>query len=129
MKQAQCLGTLLFHESRGEGITGRLGVASVALQRASRAIPKYGSLDICAIMKEDRQFSWYRKHPRVLTIDELGDMLYEAHLILEQYSAGTFIDVTGGATHFATKGTHNYWTRKFRHTVTIGNLKFYKDKK
>lgn len=123
LKQAQCLSLALYHESRGEGIKGRAATAAVVLNRAS----KHG-MDVCEVLSIRGQFSWYRLKPNMLSVNVLGHLLYDAHLYIEAYKRGTFVDNTFCATHFATKGTHNYWTKKFKHTVTIGNHKFYKEK-
>jgi len=127
LKQVYCLATAMYRESLSEGINGRLGVASVALKRASLDIDGH-SIDVCSVISKRGQFTWWNKSPYVLTKDELGDILYDAHIILEQYKDRTFTDVTNNATHFVTKGTRNYWTQKFKHTVTIGNLEFYRER-
>lgn len=120
---AQCLAVALFYEGRGEGITGRLAIASVILNRASRGIP------ICDVISQPGQFSWwsqYVKNNVPLTNEQLGDILYEAYVILEQHRDGEFLDVTEGARHFAGKHVRNYWTKSLTRTCTIGNLSFYK---
>lgn len=123
LKQAQCLAVALYHEARGEPLRGIAAVAAVVLNRASKH-----NMDVCKVISMPKQFSWYKHKPNMLPVSVLGPLLYDAHLYLEAYKRGTFVDNTFGATHFATKGTHNYWTKKFRKTITINNHAFYKER-
>ena len=123
LKQAQCLSLALYHESRGEGIKGRAATAAVVLNRAS----KHG-MDVCEVVSMPKQFSWYKRKPNMLPVNVLGHLLYDAHLYLEAYGNGIFQDITFGATHFSHKSVNNYWTRRLKHTITIGSHKFYKEK-
>lgn len=51
-----CLALAVFHESRGEPIKGQQAVAEVIVNRTESA--KYPT-DICAVIKQQGQFSWY----------------------------------------------------------------------
>jgi hypothetical protein len=55
--EIECLALNVYHESRGEYVFGRMLVAEVSKNRkGSKHFPD----TICAVVKEDRQFSWTR---------------------------------------------------------------------
>ena len=58
MAAALCLSTIVHYEARGESLQGKIAVASVVMNRVeSKKFPK----DVCAVMRQRGQFSFYRK--------------------------------------------------------------------
>ena len=54
-----CLALAVFYESRGEPLRGQKAVAEVIVNRAeSGKYPK----DICSVIKQQGQFSWYNRN-------------------------------------------------------------------
>jgi len=53
--QLKCMKDVIYFEARGEGYAGKAAVANVVLNRAkSTAYPR----DVCAVVYQNRQFSW-----------------------------------------------------------------------
>lgn len=120
-QEIHCLATVLWHESRGESVKGQLAVASVVLNRAIKK-----NTTVCNVMSHSKQFSWYANKPELLDKSILWKQLYLAEGAYAKFAVGKH-DTTRGASHFVTKNTHNYWTRKLKHVATIGNHKLYKE--
>lgn len=116
-----CLSNILWREARGESIKGQHSVALVVLNRAKRR-----KLSVCAIMAQPKQFSWYEKHPDIVPLNIMHKQLALAYDTYTKYMKNEHKDHTKGATHFSGEYVNNYWTRKFKHTVTIGKHKFYR---
>lgn len=55
-KETQCLAKNIYHEARGEGLAGMVGVAQVTLNRADRQYR--GKSSICGVVHDSNQFSW-----------------------------------------------------------------------
>lgn len=51
-----CLSLNVYHEARGQSIAGQVAVAQVTMNRVHS--PKYPD-DVCSVVYEHKQFSWY----------------------------------------------------------------------
>ena len=56
-ESVMCLAILVFNEARGEDIKGKQAVMEVAYNRTKhKSYPK----DVCSVIKQRNQFSWYK---------------------------------------------------------------------
>ena len=117
-----CLALNMYHEARGEGIDGMVAVGEVTLNRVES--PRYPD-NVCAVVKQRRQFSWYRgnltppNNEAYLASVEIAEVLLsdeddEIRLGLE-------------ATHFHNSSVNPRWSREFVLVGVIGNHRFYKE--
>jgi spore germination cell wall hydrolase CwlJ-like protein len=121
--QLKCMKDVIYFEARGEGYAGKAAVANVVLNRAkSTAYPR----DVCAVVYQNRQFSWtIDKSKHGVRVKHGKDIEAVASLAL----ASLLKDNTGGATHFHTVDILPYWALSLYNTVTIGRHVFYKQSK
>jgi spore germination cell wall hydrolase CwlJ-like protein len=121
--QLKCMKDVIYFEARGEGYAGKAAVANVVLNRAkSTAYPR----DVCAVVYQNRQFSWtIDKSKHGVRVKHGKDIEAVASLAL----ANLLKDNTGGATHFHTVDILPYWASSLYNTVTIGRHIFYKQPK
>ena len=117
-----CLAKVMYYESRGESKKGQLAVAHTVINRAVKR-----KLSICETMRQRKQFSWYSPEKEKIALSRIDKQLALAYDVMQEHDNGRRVDVVAGATHFATQGIVNYWTAKFRHIVTIGKHKFYRE--
>ena len=52
-----CLALTIYHESRGEPVSGQYAVAEVVVNRSQER-----NLSICDVVYEKNQFSWVKAH-------------------------------------------------------------------
>lgn len=55
-KELQCLAKNIYHEARGEGIAGMMGIAQITLNRADSQ--HRGKKTLCGVVHDTKQFSW-----------------------------------------------------------------------
>lgn len=55
-KEIHCLAKNIYHEARGEGFVGMMGVAQITLNRADKQYR--GKSNICSVVNDSNQFSW-----------------------------------------------------------------------
>jgi spore germination cell wall hydrolase CwlJ-like protein len=129
-----CLAKVIYFEARNQDITGRMGVASVALNRFT----DWGRFkSLCDVVFDGCSFSWVcqKNLPRepLDTRDihekEGWDMaLSLSRVILISFMNGTMVDPTNGSHYY-----HEfhltpppYWANMALHTVDIGEHRFYR---
>ena len=117
-----CLSLTLYHEARGEGIDGMHAVAHVIMNRV--ADPRWPD-DICAVTRQDDQFSWIRE------VNPLPDdtVAWNRAVFVSFHVMDGAPDNTGGATNYHKINKHNivpYWVRELTETKRIGSHVFYK---
>lgn len=122
IRQERCLATIVYWEARGESKKGQLAVAHTVINRALKR-----KLSICETMRQRKQFSWYSPEKEKIALSRIDKQLALAYDVMQEHDSGRRVDVVAGATHFATRGIVNYWTAKFKHIVTIGKHKFYRE--
>ena len=121
-----CLAEALYHEARGESLTGQIAVAEVILNR--RDSGRYPDT-VCGVVQQGTgekwmcQFSYY--------CDGLSDEIRDedswdlmgriARVMLD----GAPSDLTDGAMFYHTNAVHPYWAEEFFQTAEIGAHLFY----
>ena len=118
-KQLTCLAKNIYYESRGEPLTGQLAVANVTVNRK-----KNNNSTICIEVYKPNQFSWTGKRLNQPSGDEWYKAQAIAFIVLNKPALVN--DLTKGATYFHS-GSKPYDFKHFKHTVTIGNHKFYRE--
>ena len=144
----ECLALNMYHEARGQGSAGLLGVSSVVLNRVKdRRFPD----TICGVVyqgptreswktrqtpdpndatfypvKHRCQFSWYCDGRS----DEPRDKkTYKRLLTISKsivYNTINFVDITDGATHYHADYVRPAWAKVKTRTTRIGNHIFYR---
>lgn len=112
-----CLAAVIFHEARGEPELGKLAVANVVINRT-----KTRNLNECQVVKQKRQFSWYRGQSQ---IDKMRNPKYEEYLKLANKARAR--DVTNGATFFHATTVCPNWSYYLIRSKSIGGHRFYRE--
>lgn len=81
-KEMQCLAKNIYHEARGEGIAGMMGVAQVTLNRADTQYR--GKKTLCGVVHDSHQFSWTKDNQKTRKLDKPSwqQSLHIAQLVL-----------------------------------------------
>lgn len=126
-RSIDCLASNIYYEARGESKLGKIAVGLVTINRVKD--PRYPDT-ICEVVREPKQFSWYRpgKIVRLASsgnamygrIRELAVTVYDTY-----YTSSTPDDITHGATHFHSKSVNPSWNGKVK-VASIGNHVFFK---
>ena len=117
----RCLALNIFHESRGEPILGQLAVANVTMNRFNDS-----TRTICQIVYSPGQFEWTSKRLRNPGGDQWYQALALSWLVLNQ--PDLVRDVTRNAKYFHSYRRTPGSFRRFEHTTTIGNHRFYRER-
>jgi N-acetylmuramoyl-L-alanine amidase len=117
-KQLNCLAQNIYHEARGEPVSGQLAVAFVTLNRThSDKFPD----NICSVVHQKNQFSWTKHKPKIREQAAWTAAQNTAVTAKTLYASGQ--DNTDGALYFDSgKRKQSYHKRR---TVKIGNHSFY----
>lgn len=124
----KCLAEAIYFESRGEPLSGQIGVAEVILNRVdSPAYPK----SVCGVTHQGVgtagracQFSYACDgHPDVMRSAVSRE---RAEKLATLMLAGRERVVTGGATHFHAVSVRPGWAGKMTRTAKIGSHTFYR---
>ena len=116
----QCLALNVYWEARNQALSGQLAVAQVTMNRVRD--PRYPN-DICEVVYDHRQFSWYW--------DGLPDSPREPHAWLNaRLVASAAIHGSGHAeldrvTHYHAVYSQPYWKDSMTMVTTIGDHVFY----
>jgi N-acetylmuramoyl-L-alanine amidase len=122
-REVRCMAANIYHEARGESITGQKAVASVTMNRVkSDSYPK----SVCGVVHQKSQFSWTGSKPIPQKIPK--KIVDIARQYVVQYNSKS-MDVTAGATYFHTVTTRPSWSKRFKRTTRIGNHIFYRQSK
>lgn len=121
-RSVNCLALNIYHEARGEPLLGQLAVANVTINRRQDSP---GS-SICSIVYSPNQFNWTSKRLRAPTGDAWRQATVIAWIVIHQPELIT--DVTGNAKYFHSARRTAGIFRRFEHTVTIGNHRFYRER-
>jgi spore germination cell wall hydrolase CwlJ-like protein len=115
-----CLALNIYHEARGESLTGQIAVAQVTLNRSRD--PAYPD-EIYEVVYQDHQFSWTSQEPPEKELASLALAIWIARKTL----VGSLPDPTDGATHFYSGTKTPYWAPSMEVTNRIGGHTFLKD--
>ncbi len=124
----QCLQEALYHEARGEAITGQFAVAEVILNRVD--LPNYPD-SVCGVVHQNAhlnnacQFS-YACNGRSRAMPERQARALAAR-IAQVMLSGAPRELTDGATHFHTRAVRPSWSRRFAQTAEIGTHLFFRE--
>lgn len=112
--EVRCLEAAIHHEARGESYAGKLAVGQVVLNRTtSPSFPK----SVCAVVKQKKQFSWYRGNDAVLHDEVSAETRKAARMAMASKRDNVmFFHAT-----YVAPG----WSRKMQRRFTIGNHVFY----
>lgn len=118
-KEMQCLAKNIYHEARGEGLIGMVGVAQITINRADKQYR--GKSNICNVVHDSNQFSWTagknKKHSK-LNNSSWQDSLYVARLV----SLGIRIKGLEDSIYFhSNKIKSPNWSKHFPVNKRIGN--------
>jgi spore germination cell wall hydrolase CwlJ-like protein len=110
----RCLEAAIHHEAKGESLAGKLAVGNVVLNRvAAPAFPK----SVCAVVKQKKQFSWYKGNDATLhtPVSQETKLAARKAMAAERDNVLFF-----HATYVAPK-----WSNRLSRRYTIGNHIFY----
>ena len=112
--EVRCLEAAIHHEAKGESLAGKLAVGNVVLNRvAAPAFPK----SVCAVVKQNKQFSWYKGNDAALHTP----VSHETKLAAREAMTTKRDNVLFfHATYVAPK-----WSNRLSRRYTIGNHIFY----
>lgn len=120
-EELRCMAMNIYHESRGESITGQRAVAFVTLNRMEHS---YFPDTICDVVWQHSQFAW--------TQDGLSDSIENAELyeLAEEISISILSgedvdDPTHGSLFFHMTNIHPNWANRMDPSVRIGVHQFY----
>jgi len=117
---AACLSLALYHEARGEPVSGQMMVAKVIVNRV--ASPRWPS-SMCNVITQDHQFSFYRKGKAPSPRDEVA-WAKAQELAVQIINDPDVLPYTT-ADHYHTVDVHPVWRRKLYRIVRIGKHIFY----
>jgi spore germination cell wall hydrolase CwlJ-like protein len=105
---ATCLAVAIYFEARGELAVNQIKVAEVIMNRVDS--DRYPN-DVCAVVKQDKQFSFLNGAPELI-IDRKSSAWETAKHLAD-------ITIQGGgrtttACHYAHKDINNFWTKKLK---------------
>ena len=112
--EVRCLEAAIHHEAKGESLAGKLAVGNVVLNRvAAPAFPK----SVCAVVKQKKQFSWYKGNVATLhtPVSQETKLAARKAMAAERDNVLFF-----HATYVAPK-----WSNRLSRRYTIGNHIFY----
>ena len=112
--EVRCLEAAIHHEAKGESFAGKLAVGNVVLNRASSSeFPK----SVCAVVKQKKQFSWYKGNDAVLNAEVSQDTRKAARKAMASARDNVmFFHAT-----YVAPG----WSKKMQRRFTVGNHVFY----
>lgn len=114
-----CLATAIYFEARGEPVAGQLAVAEVVMNRvASDRFPD----DVCSVVKQPHQFSFYWDGLSDKPTDPVAYAVASnvARVALEGKVLGH------GATFYHATYVRPYWADRFTPVRKLGRHIFYK---
>ena len=121
---AACLSLALYHEARGEPVSGQMMVAKVIVNRV--ASPRWPS-SMCNVITQDHQFSFYRKNKTPKPRDEEA-WVKAQELAVRIINDPSILPYTT-ADHYHTVDVRPVWRRKLHRIVRIGKHIFYSYKR
>ena len=140
-RSTECLALNMYHEARGQGIAGELAVTAVVLNRVN---DKRYPNTVCEVVEQGPtraswqdpkirfpiknrcQFSWY--------CDGKSDTARNKKIYNRMYNLAdailgneiSFLDITGGATHYHADYVSPAWAKTKTKTVEIQDHIFYR---
>ena len=131
LSEVLCLADMVYHESRGEPLTGQYGVALVAKNRVeSKRYPD----SYCEVVHQPFQFSYLNNgKPEVglanTSVPDAEAVWWSVRVALDVQN-GYISDFTYGSKHYVNKRKLKSlpkWLQRMSETVTIGEHTFLKE--
>ncbi|MDA3807113.1 MAG: cell wall hydrolase [Thiomicrorhabdus sp.] len=113
-----CMASMAYYEARGEGIDGMTAVMEVAMHRAES--PRYPN-EVCAVVKQDRQFSAFNDGYKMEVNQELLDILPYAWKVYR----GAIDNIPDTVLHYHAKSVNPKWASTGVLVSTINNHMYY----
>lgn len=134
LSEARLLAIAIYGEARGEPLGGKIGVASVIMNRV-KAGGWFGT-SLPAVILKPKQFSCFNAvDPNWVTLSAIAadwdrqfqrdKALRECAMVAERVLAGDLPDNVMGATHYKTKTCAASWAGTMHLVAVIGNHEFY----
>lgn len=131
-EDVMCMSMNIYFEARGEPLAGKIAVANVIINRMETQ--EYPNR-VCAVIKQDRQFSWYKAPggaAQVVLYDRKGAIIEknleawaESQMVAVMVLSGKVQDLSQGATHFYNpQRSRPAWRRHYDVVARIGNHVF-----
>ena len=119
-----CLAHNIYFEARNESLKGMVAVALVTLERVED--PRYPD-NVCDVVYENKQFSWYWDglSDRPKNKRKFHEIALIADAILDPDTA--IYDFTYGSTHYHADYVHPYWEKDMIYKAKIGAHLFYRE--
>lgn len=118
----RCLSLNVYWEARNQSVAGQIAVAQVAINRARDT--RYPD-DICDVVFDHKQFSWYWDGKPDSPLEPLA---WEAAILVASAAlSGTGHVELQGVTHYHAVYTQPYWRDFMTQVVVIGDHVFYSD--
>jgi hypothetical protein len=119
-----CMVQNVYFEAGVEGTQGRLAVAMVTLERVKD--PRYPN-NICDVVYENKQFSWYwdGKPDRPQNMKAYEEIRMLVGAILDADAA--FVDPTYDSTHYHANYVKPYWKDYMVYKATVETHIFYRE--
>lgn len=115
-----CLALNIYHEARGEPEVGQLAVAIVTLNRSVSR-----NKNVCEIVLEKEQFSWYNTRPRLVAPRDKYSW-EKAKIIAKKSVRIHKLNNFDNIQYFHTRNVNPAWSKDFNQVMIIGNHIFYK---
>ena len=118
--QIACLAANIYFEARSENADGRLAVAHVTMNRANSI---HYPNDVCDVVTQPRQFSWYNGgEEKVIREKEAWE---DALSLARVVYTSSIADPTSGALYYHRVDISPQWSNSLAYIDTIGAHKFY----
>lgn len=117
---AACLALNIYHEARDQPLAGQLAVAQVTLNRVES--PRYPD-NVCDVVYEEHQFSWYWDGKSDTPFD--AGAWETAQLVASAALDGSKMTDLEGVTHYHALYVLPYWSDQTKLVAQIGDHRFY----
>lgn len=119
-KEFHCLALNLYHEARGEGILGMIGVGQVTLNRVQTQYR--GKKSVCGVVYDSKQFSWTNAPTKKPVITK--EVLAAARLVAD----GLRITQLTNVLHYHADYVSPKWSEQMTVSIVMGQHLFLEKK-
>lgn len=117
-----CLALNVYFEARNQSVAGQVAVAQVTMNRVhSDKFPN----DVCEVVYDHKQFSWYWDGKSDMPRD--NEAWEQAQIIASAVLAGSGHVELEGVTHYHAVYVMPYWAKTMARVVVIDDHIFYKE--
>jgi spore germination cell wall hydrolase CwlJ-like protein len=128
--QIDCLARNIYFEARSESLEGQFAVAHVTMNRVrSHEYPN----NICDVVKQNKQFSWYKGPESVIInwrdpieVASFRSIMNVTIDFMHDYANGNLKDSTRGSMWYHRDDIKPDWTENLRKTAVFGRHIFYR---